>query len=102
MQKQKQFFIFFIADNISISMYIMCVILCLLSALSRRVGALQICIIIIIIISVVVVVVVKKTGKSDLAENPKAQKWKLPFKKSHNAKVAWYPSDSFWKARSQM
>ena len=29
-------------DNISISMYIMCVILCLLSALSRRVGALQI------------------------------------------------------------
>ena len=95
MQKQKLFFFnffFFIADNISISMYIMCVILCLLSALSRRVGrALQISIIIIII----VVVVVKKTGKSDLAENPKAQKWKLPFKKSHNAKVAWYPSDSF-------
>ena len=29
----------FIADNISISMYIMCVILCLFSALSGRVGA---------------------------------------------------------------
>ena len=40
----------FIADNISISMYIMCVILCLFSALSRRVGALQISIIIITII----------------------------------------------------
>ena len=39
------------ADNISISMYIMCVILCLLSALSRRVGALQISIIIIIIMA---------------------------------------------------
>ena len=37
----------FIADNISISMYIMCVILCLFGALSRRVGALQISIIII-------------------------------------------------------
>ena len=37
----------FIADNISISMYIMCVILCLFSALSHRVGALQISIIII-------------------------------------------------------
>ena len=40
----------FIADNISISMYIMCVILCLFSALSRRVGTLQISIIIIVII----------------------------------------------------
>ena len=40
----------FIVDNISISMYIMCVILCLFSALRRRVGALQISIIIIIII----------------------------------------------------
>ena len=38
----------FIADNISISMYIMCVMLCLFSAFSRRVGALQISIIIII------------------------------------------------------
>ena len=38
----------FIADNISISMYILCVILCLFSALSRRVCALQIFIIIII------------------------------------------------------
>ena len=38
----------FIADNISILMYIMCVILCLFSALSRRVGTLQISIIIII------------------------------------------------------
>ena len=37
----------FIADNISISMYILCVILCLFSALSRRVSALQISIIII-------------------------------------------------------
>ena len=37
-----------VADNISISMYIICVMLCLLSALSRRVGALQISIIIII------------------------------------------------------
>ena len=40
----------FIADNISISMYIMCVILCMFSTLSRRVGALQISIIIFIII----------------------------------------------------
>ena len=39
----------FIADNIS--MYIMCVILCLFSALSLRVGTLQISIIIIIIIN---------------------------------------------------
>ena len=39
----------FIADNISISMYVTCVILCLFSALSRRVGALQISIIIIVI-----------------------------------------------------
>ena len=38
----------FIADNISILMYIMCVILCLFSALSRRVGALQISIILFI------------------------------------------------------
>ena len=38
----------FIANNISISMYIMCIILCLFSALSRRVGALQISVIIII------------------------------------------------------
>ena len=36
--------------DISISMYIMCVILCLFSALSRRVGALQISIIINMII----------------------------------------------------
>ena len=46
------FFFFFLliniftADNISISMYITCVILCLFSALSRWVGALQIVIII--------------------------------------------------------
>ena len=39
----------FVADNISISMYIMCVTLCLFSALSRRVGAVQISIIIITI-----------------------------------------------------
>ena len=39
---------FFIADNISISIYIMCVLLCLFSNLSRRVDALQISIIIII------------------------------------------------------
>ena len=38
---------FFIADNIFILMYIMCVILCLFSGLSRRVGALQISVIII-------------------------------------------------------
>ena len=37
---------FFVANNISISMYIMCVILCLFSASSHRVGALQISIII--------------------------------------------------------
>ena len=37
----------FIANNISISMYIMCVTLCLFGALSRRVGALQISVIII-------------------------------------------------------
>ena len=37
----------FIVDNISISAYIMCVIQCLFSAMSRRVGALQISIIII-------------------------------------------------------
>ena len=53
------FFLFlvyiFIADNISISMYIMCVILCLFSALSRRVGALQIFVIIIIIIIIIVI-----------------------------------------------
>ena len=42
-------FFFFFPHNISISMYIMCVILCMFSALSRRVGALQISIIIIII-----------------------------------------------------
>ena len=36
----------FIADNISISMYIMCVILCLFSILSHRADALQISIII--------------------------------------------------------
>ena len=42
-------YIFFIADNISISMYIVCVILCLFSALSRRIGAVQMSIIIIII-----------------------------------------------------
>ena len=39
----------FIADNVSTSMYIMCVILYLFSALSCRVGALQISIIIITI-----------------------------------------------------
>ena len=38
---------FFIADNIFISMYIMCVILCLFSTLSCKLGALQISIIII-------------------------------------------------------
>ena len=38
----------FIADNITMSLYIMCVILCLFSALSRRVGSLQISIIVII------------------------------------------------------
>ena len=42
----------FIIDNISISMFIMCVILCLFSALSRWVGALQISIIIITILRV--------------------------------------------------
>ena len=36
-----------VSQNISISMYIMCVILCLFSTLSCRVGALQISIIII-------------------------------------------------------
>ena len=41
------FLYIFITDNISISMYIMCVILGLFSALSCRVGALQISIIII-------------------------------------------------------
>ena len=49
--KVKLFFFFsyiFIADNISISRYTMCVILCLFSALSCRVGALQISIMIII------------------------------------------------------
>ena len=40
----------FIFYTFSISMYIMCVVLCLLSALSHRVGASQISIIIIIII----------------------------------------------------
>ena len=44
------FIYIFIADNISISMYIMCVVLWLFSALSRRVGTLQISIIIIVII----------------------------------------------------
>ena len=42
----------FIADNISILMYIMCVILCLFSALSRRVGALQMSIILYIYICI--------------------------------------------------
>ena len=37
----------FIADNISISVYVMCVILCLLTAFSCMVGTLQISIIII-------------------------------------------------------
>ena len=41
-----------IADNIPISLYIMCVILCLFSALSHRVGTLQISVIIIIIINI--------------------------------------------------
>ena len=41
----------FVAENISVSMYIMCVTLCFFSALSRRVGALQISIIIINIVS---------------------------------------------------
>ena len=43
---------FFIADKISISMYIikLCVILCLFSALSRSVGALQIPIILLLLI----------------------------------------------------
>ena len=40
----------FITGNISISMYIMCAILCLFSALNLKVGALQMSIIIIIII----------------------------------------------------
>ena len=40
----------FTADNISISMYVMCVTPCLLSAVSHRVGALQMFIIISIII----------------------------------------------------
>ena len=39
-------------------MYIMCVILCLFSALSRRVGALQISIIIIIIVVVIVIIII--------------------------------------------
>ena len=42
----------FIADNISILMYIMCVILCVFSALSRRLGALQMSIIVIIMAKV--------------------------------------------------
>ena len=46
----------FIADNISISMYIMCVIQCLFSALSRRAGALQISIIIIIITIIIIII----------------------------------------------
>ena len=51
------FSIFFIADNISVSVYIMCVILCLFSALSCRVGTLQNSIIII-------------TRKEDSQESP--------------------------------
>ena len=47
---------FLLLITFSISMYIMCVILCLFSALSRRAGALQISIIIIIIIMVMTVV----------------------------------------------
>ena len=39
---------YFIADNISISMYVMCVMLCLFSTLIRRVGTLQISIIVVI------------------------------------------------------
>ena len=55
----------FIADNISISMYIMCVILCLFSALSRRVCALQIS-----IISIIISIVYRRTkgrGNDDYA-----------------------------------
>ena len=44
----------FIAGNISILMYIMCVLLCLFSALSRRVGALQILTWIFIIIIILI------------------------------------------------
>ena len=47
----------------SISMYIMCVILFLFSALSRRVSALQMYIIIIIVAVVVVVVVRRRRSK---------------------------------------
>ena len=47
----------------SISMYIMCVILFLFSALSRRVSALQMSIIIIIIVVVAVVVVRRRRSK---------------------------------------
>ena len=43
-----------ITDNISISMYVMCVILCLFRALSRRLDALQITIIIIIMIMITI------------------------------------------------
>ena len=53
------YYIFFIADNISISMYITCFILCLFSALSCGVSALQISMIIIIII------IVEKTQTKD-------------------------------------
>ena len=48
-EPSKSKFTNFIAENISILMYIMCVILCLFSTLSCRVGVLQISIIIIII-----------------------------------------------------
>ena len=61
----------FIADNISILMYIMCVILCLFSALSHRVDALQISIIIVVIrivyyyyycyfeLSIIIIIIIK-------------------------------------------
>ena len=43
-------------------MYIMCVILCLFSALSRRVGALQISIIIIILIIIIIIIICTNTN----------------------------------------
>ena len=51
-------FYFLLLITFSISMYIMCVILRLFSALSRRVGALQIFIIIIIITIIIIIIII--------------------------------------------
>ena len=70
------FFSFFLLITFSISMYIMCV--CLFSALSRRVGALQISIIIIIIIIItsdkVYVVVAGEVGGLRLVSKIKTER----------------------------